>query len=64
MIVETSLPKKEDFYSHVNMGDITDADCAHAKRVCKDFKIRYLGYYHDLHAQKDTLLLASVFVNF
>ena len=23
---ETSLPEKEDFYSHVNMEDITDAD--------------------------------------
>ena len=32
---ETSLPKKEDFYSHLNMEDITtDADYAHTKRVC------------------------------
>ena len=23
---ETSLPKKEDFYSHLDMEDITDAD--------------------------------------
>ena len=23
---ETSLPEKEDFYSHLNMEDITDAD--------------------------------------
>ena len=23
---ETSLPKKEDFYSHLNVEDITDAD--------------------------------------
>ena len=23
---ETSLPGKEDFYSHLNMEDITDAD--------------------------------------
>ena len=27
---ETSLPEKEDFYSHLNMEDITDADYAHA----------------------------------
>ena len=33
---ETSLPEKEDFYSHLNMEDITGADYAHAKRVCKD----------------------------
>ena len=29
--------KKEYFYSQLNMKDITDADYAHAKRVCKDF---------------------------
>ena len=29
-INETSLPEKEDFYSHFNMEDITD---------CKDIKI-------------------------
>ena len=33
---ETSLLEKEDFYSHLNMEDITDADYAPAKRVCKD----------------------------
>ena len=37
---ETSLPKKEDFYSHLNMEDNTDADYAHAKRVCKDFETK------------------------
>ena len=34
---ETSLPDKEDFYSHLNMEDITDADYAHAKTICKEF---------------------------
>ena len=34
---ETSLPEKEDFYSHLNMEDITDADYVYAKKVCKDF---------------------------
>ena len=29
--------KKEDFSSHLNMEDITDADYAHIKRVYKDF---------------------------
>ena len=36
---ETLLFEKEDFYSHLNMKDITDADDAHTKRVCKDFEI-------------------------
>ena len=30
---EMSLPEKENFYSHLNMEDITDAAYAHAKRV-------------------------------
>ena len=34
---EISLPEKKDFYSHLNMEDITHADYAHAKRVRKDF---------------------------
>ena len=46
---ETSLPEKEDFYSHLNIEDITDADYAHAKRICKDFEIKHLGEYYDLY---------------
>ena len=46
------------------MEDITGADYAHAKRVCKDFEIKNLGEYHDLHVQSDALLLADLFVNF
>ena len=37
---ETSSPKKEDFYCHLNMEDITDADYVHPKIVCKDFEIK------------------------
>ena len=45
---ETSLSaENEDFYSHINMEDITDADYAHAKWVCKDFEIKHLGEYPD-----------------
>ena len=61
---ETPLPEKEDFYSHLNMEDITDAYYAHAQRVYKDFQIKNLGEYHYLHVQSDTLLLADVFENF
>ena len=48
---ERLSPEKEDFYSHLNMDDITDADYKHAKRVCKDFEVK-------------NLLLADVFENF
>ena len=60
---ETSLPEKEDFYSHLNMEDITDADYTHAKRVCKDFEKKHLGEYHDVYVQSNTLLLTDVFEN-
>ena len=56
--------KKKNFYSHLNMEDITDADYAHAKRVCKGFKIENLVDYHDFYVQIDTLLLVDIFKNF
>ena len=61
---ETSNPKKDDFYSHLNMEDITDVDYAHTKRHCKDFETKNLGEYHDLYVQTNKLLLADVFENF
>ena len=33
---ETSLPEKEDFYSHLNIEDSTNADYMHPKIVCKE----------------------------
>ena len=59
-----SLPETEDFYNQLNLEDITDADYAHAKRVCKDLEIKNLGEYHDLYVQSYTLLLVDVFENF
>ena len=49
---------------HYLKKNITDADYAHAKRVCKDFQMKNLREYHDLYVQSDTLLLADVFENF
>ena len=34
----TSFPEKEDFHSHLNLKDITDADYTHAKRCLKILK--------------------------
>ena len=35
---ETSLPEKEDFYTHLNMEDITNADYMHSKKNCQDLE--------------------------
>ena len=48
----------KDFYSHLNMEDITDADFARTKKNYKGFEIKNLGIYHHLYVQSDTLLLA------
>ena len=60
---EKLLPNK-DFYSSLNMEDITDVDYRHAKEIYKEFTINNLRYHHDLYVQSDTLLLADVFENF
>ena len=46
------------------MGDITDAEYAHAKRVCKGFEIKNLGDYRHLYVSSNTLLLPDVLENF
>ena len=58
---ETLLTENKEFYSHLNMEDITEADFAHAKRVSKNFEIKNLGEYFDLYVQSNTLLLADVY---
>ena len=35
---ETSFPNKEDFYSCLNMENITDINYRYAKRVFKEFR--------------------------
>ena len=61
---EKLLPSKKDFYSNLNMEDISDIDYRHATNVFKGLKLKNLGDYHDLYVQSDTLLLADVFNNF
>ena len=43
---ETLWPVKEEFYSNLNMEDITDARYMHIKTVFKDFEIKKLGEYY------------------
>ena len=60
---KTKLPEKEDFYSNLNMKELTDADYMYGKRICKGFEIKNLGEYHDLYLKSDTLLLTHIFKN-
>ena len=61
---ETSLSDKEDFYSNLNIEDITDVDYRHRKTVFEYLIKKNLGDYHHLYVQSDTLLLADVFEHF
>ena len=61
---QTTLPEKEELYSNLNMEDITDEVYIHAKKVCKDFKIKNLREHHDFYLKSDTLFLPYVFENF
>ena len=61
---ETSLPRKESFYSNLNMEDIDDVDYRHGNNVINKSRLNNLGDYHDLYVESDTILLADVFENF
>ena len=39
---KTSSSEKKDFYSQLNMEDVTDAVYGHVQRVCKDFERKTL----------------------
>ena len=61
---ETQLPPKEKFYSKLNDCGISDEAYGHAKKVCKEFRLKNMGEYHDLYLKSDVLLLADVFEEF
>ena len=61
---ETRLPSKDKLYSNLYMSGVGDSEYEHARNVWREFKIRNMGEYHDLHLKTDTILLANVFESF
>ena len=58
---ETELSSKDEFYSKLNLEDISVDDYAHAINVWNIFNINNLGEYHDLYVKLDTALLGDIF---
>ena len=61
---EAALPPKKEFYSNLNLEDISDEDYKHVQKVLDVFKIKNLDEYHDLYVQSATLLLSNINENF
>ena len=58
------MPDKDAFYSSLNIENITDVGCRHAKRLFKNLNNKNLGNCYDLYVQSNTSLHADVFENF
>ena len=63
-INDTSLPEKQAFYNHLNVEYRVDAEYVNVKIVCRDFEIKNLEEYYELHVQSNILLFANVSENF
>ena len=61
---ETELPPKEKFFSNLNDCGVSDGDDEHAQKVWKEFGIKNMGEYYDLHLKSDFLLVADVLEKF
>ena len=61
---ETELPWHDEFYSNLNLKNISKEDLKHAQKVWNTFNIKNLGGYHDLYVQSHTTQLADTFEQF
>lgn len=59
-----SLPEQNEFYSKLNLCDISNEDFIHANKIWKEFNCKNFKDYHDLYMRTDVLLLADIWTNF
>ena len=61
---EDRLPERREFYSRLNLAEISEKDYEHALAVWNHFQMKNLGEYHDRYLQTDVILLSDVFETF
>ena len=61
---ETRLPRKDKFYSKLNMSGIDEVEYQHARNVWDKFGLKNMGDYHYLYLKTDVILLTNVFESF
>ena len=61
---ETRLPRKDKFYSKLNMSGIDEMEYQHARNVWDKFGLKNMGDYHDLCLKTNVVLLTNVFESF
>ena len=59
--ISTKYITVEDFYSHLNLKELTKDELKHIKDVVKTFNIKTLREYHDLYLKIDVYGLTDVF---
>ena len=61
---ETSLLRKEEFYSSLNNKNITDEQYQHVQKVWESYECKNVEDYHNLYVRTNACVLADVFENY
>ena len=56
---KTELPSEKDFYSKLNLEDISDKSFEHAQNVFEEH-CKNMGDYHDLYVETDTIVIMII----
>ena len=61
---ETELPPIDEFYSSLNLSNISNDEYEYAQKVWRELNCKNIGDYHDIYLLTDVLLLADIFESF